>query len=87
MAQKDFVNGVFFNKRTSQYGDFYTMNGEVQKFCDEIKRISENGKFSLYIGVSKAGKFFVAKNDYKPQINGAPTNPQQQAIPDDDLPF
>lgn len=85
MSDANFPDGIYFNEKHEKAPDF--IRGGIGFQVDKaIKWLQENadhdGRVKLDIKVSKGGKIYLSKNDWKP-----PQAPQEHGDPNDSIPF
>lgn len=86
MAQdKKFIEGLYIEKKETQYGIIRKLSIKVEKFKQFLnENQNEKGYVNIDILTNKEGKEYAVKNEYKPK-----EQPKQQPKeePKDDLPF
>ena len=84
MSDKVFVDGLFFNLPRENAPEFVkgNLNIDMKKFIEWAKTHHKDGKVSIDLLMSKAGKPYTALNTFVPKET-APAEPEFQ----DDIPF
>ena len=86
--EKKFIDGLYVNVKTTQYGDIIKLSFNYEKFNVFMKQnMNEKGYINVDILSTKEGKKYAVLNEFKPQ-QSAPQSPAIDNEPEgDDLPF
>ena len=84
MSDKKFIDGLFIETKTTQYGEITKLSFKVDKFKTFInENQNENGYVNVDILTNKDGKKYAVLNEYKKPETSKP----KEEEPGDDLPF
>ena len=86
--EKKFIDGLYIDVKTTQYGDIIKLSFNCEKFTNFMKQnMNEKGYINVDILETKKGKKYAVLNEFKPQ-QSAPQSPVIDNEPEgDDLPF
>ena len=86
--EKKFIDGLYVDVKTTQYGDIIKLSFNCEKFTNFMKQnMSEKGYIKVDILSKKDGKKYAVLNEFKPQ-QSAPKSPVIENEPEgDSLPF
>lgn len=84
MAEKQFLNGVFADKKTGQYGEYFDLHiPNLGRFLESIQSFKLNSKGGLRFRMTEKqaqnGEMSIYWNDWEP--TGQPQIPQRSAPP------
>jgi hypothetical protein len=70
----DFVQGLFVDKKDTQYGEIIKLSFKSENFIEWLKsNTNEKGYVNVDILTAQSGKKYAKKNEFKPQPQS--TNP------------
>ena len=86
--EKKFIDGLYVDVKTTQYGDIIKLSFNYERFNAFMKQnMNEKGYINVDILETKKGKKYAVLNEFKPQQSATQSTVIDNEPEGDDLPF